>query len=251
MGLDIDRVRAWLPDRRILYSEVIGSTMDEAARLARTGCRGGAAVVADEQTHGRGRYGRAWHSERGAGLYVSVILRPRLSAESLRLLTLACGLAMRQAIEEVSGLDCDLRWPNDLLAGSKKCAGILVELEEDAAIVGAGVNVNHNSFHAELEGLATSLRLETGREHSREHLLVRFLECLDHYTDRLTREGRDVILAEFTSRSSYAQGRRVRVNLGGEQVQGCTDGLDPSGFLVLRKDDGTRTLILAGEVRPA
>jgi BirA family biotin operon repressor/biotin-[acetyl-CoA-carboxylase] ligase len=221
--------------------------MEEAAKLSREGCPSGTAVVAEEQTAGYGRHGRTWHSERGAGLYVSIVLRLPLPAENLPVLSLALGLATAEAIARAADLACDLRWPNDVLIGGKKCAGILVETEGPAFIAGIGINVNHSAFPAELTGLATSLLLASGHPQSKDQLLVRLLESADSFTKMLLNGGPEPVIAMFSRASSYVRGKRVIA--GG--LEGITDGLDPSGFLYLRQPSGERTLILAGGVRPA
>jgi BirA family biotin operon repressor/biotin-[acetyl-CoA-carboxylase] ligase len=126
MALDIERVRRSLPQRIVHYYETLSSTMAEGARLAQAGCATGSAVVAGEQTAGQGRYGRSWHSEKDAGLYISIVLRPVLPTDALPALTLALGLATAEAIARVTGLGCDLRWPNDVMLGGLKVAGILL-----------------------------------------------------------------------------------------------------------------------------
>lgn len=251
MPLDIERVRERLPDREVVWFDTAGSTMTEAAFLAARGCASGTVVVAEEQTAGHGRYGREWHSERGSGLYCSVVLRPGLRPESLPVLTLALGLAAAEAIARSAGVASDLRWPNDVLAGGRKCAGILTQLADGAVIAGIGINVNHESLPDDLARIATSLRIVTGRMHSREDLLVQLLESIDAYCRVLVEDGREQVLRLFSQASSYVAGRRVRVDQDGATLAGVTDGLDPSGFLLLRQDNGTRAVIMAGGVRPA
>ena len=136
MALDIARLRANFPDREIIWLEVTGSTMSDAALLAAAGCPSGTVVVAEEQTAGQGRHGRSWYSERGTGLYVSIVLRPPLAADDFPVLTLALGLATAEAIARATDLACDLRWPNDVLLDDKKCAGILIQAAGDAFIAG-------------------------------------------------------------------------------------------------------------------
>ncbi|MGC9971620.1 MAG: biotin--[acetyl-CoA-carboxylase] ligase [Bryobacteraceae bacterium] len=231
----------------IVWFESCASTQIEAARLARQGCPSGAVVGADEQTAGYGRQGRAWHSERGSGLYVSIVLRLAIPPGSFPVLSLALGLATAESIANSTGLTCDLRWPNDVLVGEKKCAGVLVETERPAFIAGIGINVNQSAFPEDIAELATSLRLASGRPHSRDQLLTNLLESVDRFTAILVDEGRDAIIEAFSRASSYVQGKRVVV----DTMEGVTDGLDPSGFLYLRRPDGARTLILAGGLRPA
>jgi BirA family biotin operon repressor/biotin-[acetyl-CoA-carboxylase] ligase len=231
--------------------DVVDSTMTQAAALAAAGCPSDTVVVAEEQTAGQGRLGRSWHSERGAGLYMSQVLRTKICPDSLPVVTLALGLATAEAITAVAGVPCDLRWPNDVLVGGKKCAGILVQLHERALIAGVGINVNHASFPPEIAGIATSLRIATGREHSRERLLDALIAAIDAHVDTLMGDGKNAVLRAFAAASSYVQGRRVVVEQGDSQLEGTTAGLDPQGFLVLRQNDGRRTLVLAGGVRPA
>lgn len=235
--------------RTIHRFATVHSTMTKAAELADLGAEAGTVVVANEQTVGQGRLGRTWHSEPEAGLYLTEILRPKLCADSLPLVTLALGLATAEAITQVAGIACDLRWPNDVLIGTRKCAGILAQLQESVLLAGIGINVNHTSFPTEIEPVATSLRLATGREQSRERLLDILLGSIDTHLETLFRDGKEPILRAFTAASSYVYGRRVVIE-GAKDQRGITDGLDPQGFLILRQDDGTRKLILAGGVRP-
>lgn len=249
-ALNIQQIRRQLPNREIHFFESITSTMHEAATLSAAGCPSGTTVIAEEQTAGQGRHGHAWHSEPGAGLYLSVILRLPLPVDSLPVLTLALGLATAEAISRATGLHPDLRWPNDIMLSEKKTAGILVQLVDAAVIVGIGINVNHPSFPPEIANEATSLRLVSGRPHSREDLLVGLLQAIDSFSRMLLEGGRQPILDLFTRHSSYVAGKRVQVDQPGGVIQGTTAGLDPYGFLRLRADDGAESLILAGGVRP-
>lgn len=206
----------------------------------------GTVIVAEEQTAGQGRLGRSWHSQKGTGLYFSVIVAPPRPNEPQPAVTLAFGLAVQEAIQEVTGLTPDLRWPNDVLIGDRKCAGILVEWQAGKVIAGIGVNVNQTQFPDDIARIATSLRITTGREWSKDELLNSTLGAIATYLSVLRDQGTDAILRLFARGSSYVAGRRVEV----EGVRGVTDGLDPTGFLWLRRDDGQRQLILAGSVRP-
>jgi BirA family biotin operon repressor/biotin-[acetyl-CoA-carboxylase] ligase len=251
MAFDVERVRRQLAPRLVRWHDSVGSTMIEAARLAREDFPSGTIVGADEQQTGQGRYGRRWHSEPEAGLYVTFLLRPSLPLESLPAATLAIGLAAREAVLNVCGLACDLRWPNDLLAASRKCAGILLQLDQGALLAGIGINVNQRAFPDELAVIATSLRLASGKEHSREEILLELAPAIDRYLGLLAEAGNEPILRLFSEISSYAAGRRVVVQQDQETLTGTTEGLDASGFLIVRTDDGKRSIILAGGVRPA
>ena len=238
-----------LPGRRVEWFPSLDSTMTVAARLAREGCASGTVVGADEQTAGIGRAGHSWHSEPEAGLYVSIVLRLALGPESLPLVMLALGLATRDAIADVTGLAPDLRWPNDVLLGEKKCAGILAQMEGDAVIAGIGINVGHASFPPDIVPLATSLRM-AGASVSRAEVLGPLADAVDASCGVLTQRGPEAICKAFGLASTYAHGRRVRVDQDGAILEGVTRGLDPCGFLLLRQDNGTVTKILAGGVRP-
>jgi BirA family biotin operon repressor/biotin-[acetyl-CoA-carboxylase] ligase len=248
-SFNVDEVRAKLPGRRIDWHAVTGSTMVLAAELARESCASGTVVGADEQTAGIGRLGRSWDSKAGAGLYVSLVLRHSLAAESIPLVMLALGLAAKQALEALTALKPDLRWPNDVLIDGRKCAGILSHWEGSAIVAGIGINVNQSSFPEDLATPATSLRL-CGERVRREDVLVELVQAVDASMDVLDRYPAE-ILRRFTAASSYASGRRVRVEQQGRTLEGVTRGLDASGFLILEEDSGARTAILAGGVRPA
>jgi len=250
MAFDLEWVRSSLPDRPIHWHASIASTMIEASRLAVAGYQSGTIVGAEEQTAGQGRYGRAWHSEPGSGLYVSIVLRHRFVHSTLPLVTLALGLATSEAILKATDLACDLRWPNDVLIESRKCAGILTQLEGSAIIAGIGINVNHSAFPKAFTDLATSLRLASHRIHSRERLLVELAASVDRFCALLEKEGGEPILAMFSRASSFVYGRRVSVDQGHSLLKGTTAGLNSSGFLILQGDDGTKNVILAGGVRP-
>lgn len=250
MPFDIEWVRSRLQPHRVEWHSSIGSTMTEAQLLAVAGCPSGTIVGAEEQTAGQGRYGRRWHSEPDSGLYVSMILRYPFPNDSLPLVTLALGLATVDAILKTTDLACDLRWPNDVLIQNRKCCGILTQMEGSAIIAGIGINVNHSHFPDELKDLATSLRIAGGRVHAREKLLVELVACVDNFCTLLAKEGREPILAMFSRASSYVHGRRVTVDQGDSVLQGTTAGLNESGFLLLRGDDGKQNVIIAGGVRP-
>jgi BirA family transcriptional regulator, biotin operon repressor / biotin---[acetyl-CoA-carboxylase] ligase len=251
MPLDIEFVRRRLPGRIVSYFPSIDSTMPEAARLAAAGCGPGTAVVADEQTSGQGRYGRYWHSEPDSGLYASIVLRPALSSSSLPVLMLALGLATAEAIARSTNLACDIRWPNDVLIDEKKVAGILVQLQDRFVIAGIGINVNHAGFPPDLAGQATSLRAAAGKMQSREQVLVALLPAVESFCRMLVDGGKEGILNMFYRSSSYAHGKRVVVEAVDGVIEGTTAGLDPSGFLMVEQEDGTKRLIVAGGVRAA
>jgi BirA family biotin operon repressor/biotin-[acetyl-CoA-carboxylase] ligase len=184
-----------------------------------------------------------------------MVLRLPIDVGALPIVMLGLGIATQRAITEVAGIAADLRWPNDVLieAGgiARKCAGILAQTEGSAIVAGIGINVNHTNFPSDLEAAATSLRMAGRMGVSREDLLVALIEEVDGCCRILTMQGADTILRMFARASSYVQGRRVRVEREGTAIEGVTCGLDPSGFLVVREDNGKETTVLAGGVRPA
>ena len=229
--------------------------MTEAQRQAEAGAPEGAIVIADTQTAGRGRLGRTWISEPGVGVYFSLILRPTIPAPRLPALTLAVGLGVAEGIESACRVECDLRWPNDVLLNAKKCAGILVEASSGDGrashlLVGVGINVNQATVPPELHDIATSARIETGCEYDREEVLHHVLRGVERYYGMFLDEGVEAITGAFTRKSSYVLHRRVAVLNGSTEIHGTTAGLDPSGVLLLETDQGVIEPILAGSVRP-
>jgi BirA family transcriptional regulator, biotin operon repressor / biotin---[acetyl-CoA-carboxylase] ligase len=243
--------------RRIYHFFKVDSTNTVAMQLGEQGESHGAVVLAEEQTAGRGRAGRKWISEKSAGIHCTVLLRPPVPPAHAPLLTLVAGLAARDAIaEELDSLP-DIRWPNDLLIGGRKFAGILTEMHAEPdrmhyAVIGVGVNVNQTKMPAELADIATSLRMETGKVHSRLELLIRLLRYLDRYYNQFIAEGPAPILRRFAEVSSYFQGKRVRISTANETFTGTTAGLESSGVLRVARDDGRGVeQILSGNVQEA
>jgi BirA family biotin operon repressor/biotin-[acetyl-CoA-carboxylase] ligase len=250
------RLKGSLFGKRIYHFFRVDSTNRVALELAHAGEPEGAVVIAEEQTAGRGRAGRAWHSERAVGIYVTLVLRPKLAPVQAPLLTMMAGLSAYTAIQTHSGLAVDLKWPNDLLVRGKKVGGILTEMHAEPGqvrfvIVGIGLNVNQEKFPADLGALATSLRIESGRPQSRLELLVRLLREFENDYNRFLREGSAAVIEHFTKVSSYAQGKRVRVSNGKDAFTGVTAGLGPEGLLQVQRDSGQVTTVIAGDVAEA
>jgi BirA family biotin operon repressor/biotin-[acetyl-CoA-carboxylase] ligase len=243
--------------RRIYHFFKVDSTNTVAMHLGEQGDPHGAVVLAEEQTAGRGRAGRSWVSEKSAGIHCTVLLRPPIPPAHAPLLTLVAGLAARDAVAEELDSVPDIRWPNDLLVGGRKFSGILTEMRAEPdrmhyAVIGIGINVNQTKMPAELDDNATSLRMETGRIHSRLELLIRLLRYLDRYYNQFIAEGAGPILRRFAEVSSYYQGKRVRITTAGEIFTGTTAGLEPSGVLRVKRDDGRGIEpVLSGDVAEA
>lgn len=238
----------------VLRLDVTDTTMREAGEWAERNAPEGTLVLAEEQTAGRGRLGRTWISQRGLGIYGSLILRPSLPPAQAAILTLVVGLGAARGIGEAAGRQCDIRWPNDVLLNEKKCCGVLVDLaaEQDRveyAIAGFGINVNHESMPPDLATIATSLRIETGCEFVREVVLDAVLKHIERYYDMLLERGKAAVIEAFSRASTYVRGRRVVVETGDRTLDGTTAGLNDAGLLLLETGEGRIEPVLAGSVR--
>ena len=237
--------------REILTFEETGSTNDVAARLGREGHAGGLLVFAERQTAGRGRFGRRWDSAPHAGLWFSLLLRPEFPVPLWPRLTTWAGVCVAAAVERATGLRAQMKWPNDILVGGKKVAGILTECSSDAArrmfaIVGIGLNVNHDAMPADIAHRAASLRQLTGRTLDRSALAAAILGEL---TARLPEVDAhfSTILAEAARRSTIL-GNWIRLDAADISFEGRAESLDAEGNLLLRLADGTLRTMTAGEV---
>ena len=247
------RLKGSLFGKRIHHFFKIDSTNRVALELGSGDEPEGAVVLAEEQTAGRGRAGRAWHSERAAGIYMTLLLRPRLAPVQAPLLTMMAGLSARTAIESATSLSIDVKWPNDLLIRDKKIGGILTEMYAEPSqvrfvVVGIGINVNQEKFPAELAAVATSLCAESGKRQSRLEILVRLLREFENDYNRFMREGSASVVKRFEEVSSYARGKRVQVATGVESFSGVTAGLAPEGLLRVKRDDGEVMTVVAGDI---
>jgi BirA family transcriptional regulator, biotin operon repressor / biotin---[acetyl-CoA-carboxylase] ligase len=247
------RLKGSMFAKRIHHFFRTDSTNRVAMELGYAGEPEGAVILAEEQTAGRGRAGRSWHSERAAGIYVTLLLRPKISPVQAPLLTMMAGLSAHAAIQAQTGLQPDVKWPNDLILNGQKVGGILTEMHAEPTlvrfvIVGIGINMNQETFPSELNRVATSLRVETGKNQSRLELLVRLLREFETDYNRFLREGSSSVTERFTQVSSYALGKKVRVTNGNEIYVGVTAGLRPEGLLQVQREDGAVVTVFAGDV---
>lgn len=248
------RTRSPLP-LEIRWFASLASTMDVATRAADSGAAEGLVVIAGEQTAGRGRRGHGWSSPPGAGLYVSFLLKPPSHAPPrvLSTLTLAAGVATRAAIERASGLAPDLKWPNDLMCGRRKLAGILAEsvgigTGVPAVILGIGINLLNASHPPDVEHRATSLEAELGRRIDRGLLVEELLVAVPVIYVRLRGGDADGILREWRDAAPSAVGTRVEWDAAAGLAHGITAGIDEEGALLIRTAAGVERVI-SGEVR--
>jgi BirA family biotin operon repressor/biotin-[acetyl-CoA-carboxylase] ligase len=257
--LHADDLLARLGETRVIgrdlrVFEQTTSTNDVVEKLARDGVREGVVVFAESQTQGRGRLGRKWVSPAHQGLWFSILLRPDFRPQLATQLTVASATALRRAIELQTGLAPEIKWPNDILLGGKKLAGILTELSAELdrvryVILGIGVDVNltATAFPADLRKTATSLRIETGRPVSRAELAVHILRELDRDYARVC-AGQFTRVADEWEAHCSTIGREVTVQLGARRVRGCVESLDDDGALLLRSEHGHLERITGGDV---
>lgn len=240
----------------IRFFDEIGSTNALLLAEARRSAPEGVVAVADSQTAGRGRLGRVWSAAPGTSLLVSVLLRPRLPADRLPLVTMACGLAAADGVEQAAGFRPGLKWPNDLVAASgggpdRKLAGMLSEVvtgDAPAVVVGIGFNVSEGAYPPDLAGQATTCAAEAGRPVERGELLVAFLDALERrYATLSAPGGSEVILSDYRH-DSATLGRSVRVELAGRAIEGLADEIAGNGELIVVDDSGRQTAVNAGDV---
>jgi BirA family biotin operon repressor/biotin-[acetyl-CoA-carboxylase] ligase len=250
--MDVEQVQRRLTTRRIgrdlRYYPTTGSTMDVARALAEAGAPEGVTVVADEQTAGRGRLGRSWVAPPGVNLYVSILVRPTPAA--MKRLGMVAPLAVAEAVAAVGGPPVTFKWPNDVRVGGRKLSGILIESGFAGnvpayAVVGIGLNVNLEvARYPEIAALATSIARETGRPVSREEALAALLNAFERSYEC---PDADAVRAAWRARLETL-GQEVDVSFGGRTEHGLAEDVDEDGALILRRADGTRVVLPAGEV---
>lgn len=236
--------------RKVHAYDATDSTMDVAHRLAAAGEPDGSVVVAEAQHQGRGRVGRRWLSPKGKGIYASVILRPSLPISQVPYVTLLAAVAVARAVQAGVGLTPQIKWPNDILIGGKKAAGILTELNAELnrvryVILGIGLNVN--TPRGQLPAQSTSLAEELGEPVDRVEFARTLLVQLDQTYRQFLEAGFPVLLEEWRRHAVFL-GRRIRVTLPGRTVDGQALDIDPGGALLVRTDAGMIESISAGDV---
>ncbi len=239
----------------------VGSTNKEALEMARQGAPAGTLVYAEEQTSGKGRGERTWYSPAGAGLYMSLILRPAQTRKFWPLLTHAASIALFDSLRALSEnkiisqpLEIDLKWPNDVLLSGRKCSGILLEASPQekgiaASVIGVGINVHKGSYPESLASEAACLDEITKTLVPRRWLLVQFLYHFQLMYLLFEKGGHAELLERWKSRSSMWNGVRVRIEDGGKHRTAVTCGLNEIGALVVRTEEGAMETVLAGDIR--
>jgi BirA family biotin operon repressor/biotin-[acetyl-CoA-carboxylase] ligase len=235
------------------YYEKIGSTNDEAFRLGLAGAPEGTALIANSQSAGKGRMQRVWHSPAGSNIYTSIILRPEITPARTPHISILAGVAVAEVLESYCPDRIKLKWPNDVLIDEKKVCGILSQIktaasEVDFIVLGIGINVNisYSQFPKEICSLATSLAIETGREISRQELIIRLYENLAKWYKQLLQDGFGRIKEKWLSMSPMI-GKTVQVMFQEETVSGKAIGLDEDGSLILLAAENKEFKVSAGD----
>lgn len=240
--------------RPLFFYDEVDSTSTVIRHLALEGAPEGALAVAERQTGARGRRGRAWQSPGGSGIWMSLLLRPTVHPTKASVLTLLMGMAVNRAIREETGLETQIKWPNDILLNDKKLVGILTEMECEmnsisSVTMGVGINVNIHTFPEDLASLATSLYREGGRAYSRKKILQKVLLLFEQYYQQFLEEKGDFtpFVKEYTE-SCQTIGREIKV-LGAETFFATALGVTEEGALrVRRADNGKEEVVFSGEV---
>jgi BirA family biotin operon repressor/biotin-[acetyl-CoA-carboxylase] ligase len=256
----LDELRRGLAVKRLgatfHYFFELDSTNTYARQLAEAGAREGEIVIAEAQTQGRGRLGRRWQSPRFANLYFSVILRPQLPPAQAPQITLTAAVALAETVASFIAQPATIKWPNDILVGGKKLAGILTEASCDSerlhyVILGIGVNLNYaiELMPQEIRERATSIAHLTGKPVHRESFLRRLIQDLDRCYGELEQSGFAALARRWQAHFSWRD-RRVRVELLGQTITGWARGIDRDGALLVEDDNGVLQRVIAGDVIP-
>lgn len=244
---------AWA-GKNLIFLEQVDSTNNEIRRQAEQGAPEGTLAVAVEQTAGKGRRGRHWNSPGGGdGIWMSLLLRPDFAPECASMLTLVAAMAVQDGIYCVTGLDCRIKWPNDLVIGGKKTVGILTEMSTEVdyirhVVIGIGINVGTKEFPPELQATATSLALNTEEPVKRAQLVCAIMEAFEKYYG-IFKETLDLTnLREEYNRKLVNLGKQVRVLAPEQEYCGVAQGIDGKGELLVKAEDGEIRRVVSGEV---
>jgi len=239
----------------LYFYKSVESTNSSALSLAKDGAPEGTAIVADNQTHGRGRMQRVWQSPPALNLYASLIMRPNLAAALSSPVTIMAGVAVAEVLSAYCPTQVQLKWPNDVLVNDKKICGILTEIKAihnkiEFIIMGIGININmqKNDLSPSIEKIATSLRLEVGKSINRVELTVKLFEKIAYFYQLFLKERIEPIRELWLSYSQLL-GRCVEVTFGGEVYQGEVTAMDDAGALIIKSESGVQRRVIAGDVK--
>lgn len=236
----------------VVYEEEQESTNQTAKMLAEQGASHGTLVVAERQVSGRGRRGRPWHSPKGSGIWMSILLRPQIHPMSASMLTLVAAMAVYDAISSrVEG--CAIKWPNDIVINGRKVCGILTEMSSELdnihyVVIGIGINVNTDGFPEDIAAVAASMHVITGEYYKRAEIIADVWKSFEKYYDQFLQTENLSLMVESYNQRLVNMGRKVYIEERGSQYEGTACGIDSEGALLVEKTDGTRTAVISGEV---
>jgi BirA family biotin operon repressor/biotin-[acetyl-CoA-carboxylase] ligase len=237
--------------RTVFVYDSIGSTNTYAKDIAAKGAGEGTVVIADHQTAGRGRFGRIWEAETGLNVLFSLIIRPTVSMDKIGLLPFFAAVGIALAVENVAGIQCECKWPNDILSHGKKCCGILMESvvqkeKLDYAVIGIGLNVNQKNFVDSLNSKATSLCNECGREFDRKDMFRQIMSSLELLYQPVCKGDFTAVIREWKARAAIF-GKQIKLTLANDVIQGVALGLASDGGLIVETNSQQR-VFYAGDV---
>lgn len=238
---------------KIINFKQVDSTNQQAKKLALEGAENGTVIIAEEQTAGKGRRGKAWISPPSTGIWMSIILRPSVMPENASMLTLVAGLAVCKAVREITNLEASIKWPNDIVVNGKKICGLLTEMNSEIdfinfVVIGIGINVNVEEFPEELDNIATSLIIEGGQSYKRKKIVKRTLEIFeDYYKKYLETEDLTKIIQEYNEHCINI-GRKVRVTGRKQDITGEVKRVTNRGELIVTNQQGKDIVVTSGEV---
>lgn len=239
--------------RQIIYYDEVDSTNTRAKAAAEADGIHGSLFVADAQTAGKGRRGRSWGSEKGISIYMTYLLKPDIDISCVSRLTLVAALAVAKALQEIDGIEPQIKWPNDVVVNGKKICGILTEMSSEGmdisyVVVGIGLNVNNKEFPEELSEKATSLWIETGIEHNRSGIIASITNYFEYYYQQfIAAQNLEPMLADYNALLVNRDKRVVVLDKDSRQEYTAI-ALDKNGGLLVRDDDGNVQSIISGEV---
>ncbi len=244
-------IKGQLVGSKIICYEVVDSTNEILKKLINEDPPNGTVVLADSQTQGKGRFGRAWHSEKKSGLYCSILFYYPFNFNNLPIFTLMAGVAVVKTINQFSNKPGTLKWPNDVLINNKKVSGILTEnisrLNQKAVIVGIGVNLNHSQFPSPIDQTATSLLIENGNQVQVLDFIQALLRQIELYYKNFKETGAKSILETWKANTDVF-GRKVILSQGQKKIKGIAQNIDEQGNLIIISDSGETLHFGSGEV---
>lgn len=236
---------------KVLYKSELDSTNDEGKRQAAKGCKNGLLIICDNQTAGKGRLGRSWQAEKNTGIYMSMVIYPDIMPGEIPQITLATGIAVMRAINNVTGLKTQIKWPNDIIINGKKLAGILAEMSAEMekvnyVVIGIGINVNIESFEGELKEKATSLYIETGKRCKRSLIINEFVKEFEICYNEFCKNGFAPFVKEYNENCANV-GKLVKTIGSRTSIEGISKGVNEKGEILIETENGI-TAVMAGEV---